>query len=179
MIREIVIQPKPQNKLAPTTFFCLLGLCAVAFGASFAAEHYRGLIQLVAILLLVSALLVYTRYVAPHYSYEITTDSEDTPIFVVRSRTGRRMSTLCRVDLADIFSVTQEDREARRVCKTPAGVRRYVYTPTMMPPRRVLLDVRARGEHSHVFVECPPEFCDLLRVYSEEARHLRALRGDE
>ena len=90
MIREFAVRPVPKNKNARTLFFVLLGGAAVGMIASYFMNSYKGIVQLLALILLVAAVTVYTRYIGSVYSYEVSFDSDGTPIFVVCQLSGRR-----------------------------------------------------------------------------------------
>lgn len=170
---------RPTNRKARTLFFTLLLICAALFVASMLKVPYKGIIQLGAVVFLVAAVSVYTRYVSPVYSYEITRDSADTPIFVVTSAAGKRSTTLARVDLADIRSAERIDAAARAAYRVPAGVRKYNYVPTLRPESCVCLTLSHLGEQSVIFIECSDEYRDMLLRFAKEARELLAASDED
>ena len=133
MIREISVRPTPTNKNAKLFFLTSLFLSLVTLIAYFFVEKYKGLVGLLIIAFLTAGILVYTKYISAVYYYDVTFDSNGVPIFVVRQIIGKRQSTLCRVDLYAIRSVSLLSAEDRKKHKTPEGAVRYVYTPTMFP----------------------------------------------
>lgn len=173
MINEFSAHPKPRNKNAKIAFALALAVSAAGFAAYLMMDRYKGVVGLFAMFSLVTAILFYTKFISPSFYYDITFDSEDTPIFVVRQIIGKRQTTLCRIDLADIVAVEYETRAARRAHKTPQDTRKYVYAPTMMPPDVYRMTVRSRYERAEIIIEAGEEFAALLRSYSEEARALR------
>ena len=173
MIKESTVHPKPQNnnsKLA--CIITMLLFAASAVGYIF-AEKYKGVIGLVAIGFLTSAILFYTKYIAPSFSYDILIDSEGTPLFVVRQRTGKREVTLARLEIADIKDAVMESREDRKKHKTPGGVLKYNYGPTMNPPTSCRIFYKSRYENAEIVIEISEEYRDMLISYAEIARGMR------
>ena len=85
---------------------------------------------------------------------------------------GKRESTLCRIDVADIVSVTHETAAERRSHKTSAGYLKYVYTPTLMPKATSRLIVEGQYEKAEIVIE--------NRLYAEHLLELsRSLRGEK
>lgn len=178
MITEFSVHPKPRNNNAKIAFLITFLISCAGFVTYFFMERFRGLVGLFSLMMLVTAILFYTKYISPVFYYDITFDSEGTPIFVVRKRVGKRETTLCRIDIADIVSVNHEMRAERRAHKTPSGMLKYVYAPTMFPSDVYRITVKGRYEKSEIIIEASEEFSELLRNYSEEARLMR-LSGEE
>ena len=179
MIQEFAVRPVPKNQNARILFFTLLGGAAAAIAASYFMNAYKGIVQLASLILLVAAVTVYTRYLGAVYSYEVTYDSDGTPIFVVCQFSGKRRTSLCRVDLADVLSIDALTAEQYRAYKTEQGVKRYNYTPTLYPPEVHILKVRGRHEKADVLLEITAECRDVLLSYAAEAREMRAMSGEE
>lgn len=173
MIREFSVRPVPKNQNARSLFFTLLGAAAASVAASYFLNAYKGLVQLAALILLVAAVMIYTRYVGSSYSYEISHDSEGTPIFVVTQFSGKRGTALCRVSLADVADIKTLTAAEYRAYKPEAGMKRYNYTPTLNPPEVHLMQVRSYREKADVFVELSEEYRSLLLSFVEEARAMR------
>ena len=174
MIREFSVRPKPKNQNARHLFFVLLGSAAATVILSYFLSSYKGIVQLGSLILLVAAVLIYTRYIGAVYSYEVTFDSDETPIFVVCQFSGKRRTSLCRVDLADVIGIETLTNEAYRAYKTESGTKRYNYTPTLNPPEVHLMRVRSRTERADVFLELSSECRDTLLSYAEYARAARS-----
>ena len=173
MIREFAVRPMPKNKNARTLFFVLLAAAAATVIASYFLTHYKGVVQLGSLILLVAAVLIYTRYLGSVYSYEVTFDSDETPIFVVCQLSGKRRTSLCRVDLADITEIEALEAAAYRAYKTEQGTKRYNYTPTLFPDEVYLMKVRSRTERADVFLELSAECRDTLLSYAADAKATR------
>jgi hypothetical protein len=170
VIRPHSLKLLPTNKKALGLFIALLCATLVTMVVYSRAERYQGVVGLVSVAAICAAVLVYTKYVSPVYYYDITDDSEGVWVFVVRQVTGKRVSTLCRVSLHEIVSVTREDKTARAEHKTPFGTRKYVYTPTLLPDVSYRLSVSSAYEKSEIVIEAPEEYMSLLSAYIEEAK---------
>ena len=174
MIREHYSRIKSTNSNAQKAFYTLLCISALLFVAYCAVPLYKGIVGLLCVGTITAAVLVYTKYVGVEYFYDITFDSDKTPVFVVRQVTGKRSSTLCRIDLASIVRIDKLDTKARKTHKTEAGYTKYFYLPTLMPESVLLLKVSSHREHAEIFIEASDEFAALLSTYSSEARSLSA-----
>ena len=169
MIKELTVSPKPQNKNAKIAFSVAMAISFVAFVIYFLMERFRGIVGMFALLTLVTAILFYTKYIAPVFFYDITFDSEGTPIFVVRQVTGKRQTTLSRIDLENIKKIEKQDKKEQSAHKTPADFRKYVYAPTLFPETVYRITVIGRYEKAEIIVECSDEYADYLRGAAAEA----------
>lgn len=179
MIKESTVRPKPQNNnakiaLLVAIFFSVGGILAYAF-----AEKYKGVIGLVALCFITTSILFYTKYIAPIFFYDVIIDSEGTPLFVVRQRTGKREITLARVEFADIKDAKIESREERRKHKTAGGVLKYNYGPTMNPKNSCRLFIKSRYENAEILIEVSEEYKDMLLSYAKIAREMRIEEDEE
>ena len=163
MIKELTVSPKPQNKKAKILFLITLLVSFVGFAVYFSIERFRGVVGMFALFSLVTAILFYTKYIAPKFYYDITFDAENTPIFVVRQVTGKRQTTLSRIDLFNVKRIEKETKEITRSHKTPTGFRRYVYAPTLAPSLIYRITVIGRYEKAEIIIECSDEFADYLK----------------
>lgn len=170
MITELHLRVKPQNNKAKGLFFIFFALTCLLFSLSYAFSAYRWISQLIAVLCLVTAILLYTKYISAIYYYEILLDRDDVPMLVVRQQMGRRSTTLCRVDLADITAIERKTREEYRAHKTDAHKARYVYTPTLFPDTVYLVTVISRHETAEIVLEGSEEFIEHLRSCATLAR---------
>ena len=170
MINELSTKAKSSNNKAKITFYVTFIAAAAIFAVSFVLPRFSGLVGNVGLILIVAAILVYCKYVSPEYYYDITHDSNGSAVFVVRMISGKRQSTFCRIGLAEIVKIEREDATARRAYKTPAGVRKYSYCPTLMPDVTYRIYTRSRYEKAEIIIEVSDEFTDMLRSYAAEAR---------
>lgn len=173
MIREFSAKSKPSNNKARALFIiCMSGSFAFVLASTF-LSLYKGIISLVGVGLFAVALVLYAKYISPIYFYDVTFDSENTPIFVVRQQTGKKISTLCRINLADIVRIEKQTSKERRAHKTPMGVVKYSYLPTLDPAVAYRITLRSRYEKAEILIESSEEFAELLMSYSRQAREER------
>ena len=170
MIREFSAKAKSSNNNARVAFITLLSLAALSVIAYMLMEKYKGIVGVVTVALITAAVLIYTKYLACEYYYDVTFDYEGTPLLVVRQVTGTRQTTLARIGIAEIQSVTEETREQSRAHKTPYGTRKYVYLPPLSPERTLRITSESPYEKAEIVIEATHEFCELLIAYSSEAK---------
>lgn len=173
MINEFFSHAKPTNAKAKRLFITLLAIGALITVGYAAADRFKGIIGLFALGAIVGAVFIYTKYIGVEYFYDITFDSAGSPVFVVRQISGKRQTTLCRLDLHSIVKVEMLDAKARASHKAPAGYKRYFYLPTLLPESVILITAHSESEFAEITVEASEEFADLLRAYSKEARETR------
>ncbi len=176
MIKDFSAHPKPQNNNAKKVMWLFFALGAVAAVLSVILESYRGIVGLVALALISSGILMYTKYVSVAFYYDILAEDMDTPLFVVRQRVGKRDVTLCRVELADIVSVKRETAAERKAQVREQGTAYYVYAPTLKPPISYRMRVANSRERAELILEGTDEFFAKILELASEAR---ALRTDE
>lgn len=179
MIDEFSIHARPSNKKARRVVTAALVSAALCVAACMVAPRYGGLISVCAMLFFTLAILFYTKYVAAEYIYEITHDSAGTPVFVVRSRTGRRETTLLRLDLGAIRQVRRIEGEELLRYRSEAGVASYNYCPSFRPDSAILLTVRSRYEKADVKLELTDEFASHLLSLAELARTESGIDDEE
>jgi hypothetical protein len=173
MINEFSVHAKPKNKNSAIAFVVLLLTSALGFCVYFIIDSYKGVVGLFALMILTVAILVYTKFIAPAFYYDIAIDSEGIPMFVVRQIIGKRQTTLCRLDLADIVSVDYETKKERSLHKTPRGTRKYIYAPTMFPKEIYRITAKGHYESAEIIIEGSEVFANTLRDYSIQARKMR------
>ena len=111
--------------------------------------------------------------------YEIVFDSEGTPLFIVNQLVGKRMSTLCRIGLYEIVNIRCESGEEQKAHKTPAGVRKYSYVPTLFSDRVCRIYTVGKHERAEILIEVSDEIAAFLSDYAREARELMQAKRDE
>lgn len=169
------IRPRATNEKGKRAFLLFLILSAALFAASLFLPSYQGIVQLCALVGITIALYFYNRYLATVYEYEITTDTDGTPIFVVSSYSGKRVSALCRIALWDIREIRRLSREQMRSQKKPKDTARHYYTPTLSPDSVLCIFERTRYEKEEIFIESNEAFEEYLRAAVEQARAIRPL----
>ena len=114
MIKEFSVRPKPSNNNAKLIFWATMMAGTLVMIASMMIDSYRGVVSLVALGLFCTAIFFYTKFLSSYYMYDITFDSDNTAVFVVRQITGKRQSTHCRIALFEISDIIKETKEERR-----------------------------------------------------------------
>ena len=179
MISELSVSPRPANKSATVTFGALLFSAAIATVLYLTAERFRGVIGLLTIAFITAAVLIYTRYIAVKYYYDVTFDTSSQAVFTVRQLIGKRVSTLCCIRLSSITKLAYEKREERKGHKIPYGVRKYNYTPTLIPEDTIRIYSQTRIEKAEIVIEGSYELLSRLESFAREAREIAALNEEE
>ena len=179
MAKSFSTRPKPSNNNSKIAFFVTLGVATVLFVVYFLMDSYRGFVGTVALFVLVTAVLIYTKFISPTFYYDVIAEEDETPLFVVRQITGKRATTLCCIELADIISIKRETKAEMREHKTPSDYKKYVYTPTLFPTEIYRITVVSRYEKAEIIIEISEELCEVLRSLVIEAKELRVNTEDE
>ena len=135
MINEHFTKTKASNQNAHRALYTLLLTAGLLFIGYCVSPLYKGIIGLFCVGAITAAVLIYTKYVGAEYFYDITYDSNNTPIFVVRQMSGKRSTTLCRIDLHSIVKVERLDKAARKEHKQ---MRDILNTPIYRLSRQAL-----------------------------------------
>ena len=175
MISSFSAHPKAQNKNAKILMSIFFVVAFLALIVSMLMTRYTWVASMVVLASLTTAILVYTKYVSVDFYYDVITDDVDEPLLVVRQQIGKRTVTLCRVPLADIMTVTKENKEERKSHKREHGVGLYVYSPTLSPSVSYRIFVSNRYERSEVILEGSDDFFAKIKELSQEARRMREI----
>ena len=178
MINESTVRPKPQNNNAKIAFLITMLFFLLGVATYIVIDRYKGVVGLVAICFLTSAILFYTKYIAPVFFYDIIISADGAVLFVVRQRTGKREVTLGRIDVKDIVDAKIEGREERRKHKTEGGVLKYNYGPTLNPESVCRITHKSPYEKSEILIEVSYEYAEMLVYYSKIAREMSSLSED-
>ena len=179
MINEFSIHAKATNNKARTAFFiCFFASFALLLSAN-AFQKFVWVPQLLGMVLLVAAVTLYTKFLSSKYYYEIVKDTEGTPLFVVSQLIGKRMTALCRIALYEVVKIECETAEERKNHKTPAGVKKYNYVPTLFPDRVCRICTSGRHERAEIVIEVSDEIANMLSEYAKEARELAKMLEEE
>ncbi len=179
MIREFSVKPKPSNNKARAVFIVFMLLAFLLIVISTLVDSYKGIVSTLGVMSFTLALVIYTKYISPTYYYDITYDSSGLAVFVVRQLIGKRYTTLCRIALSDIIGIEKESSRERRDHKTPMGVVKYSYLPSLDPAESYRITTSSRYERAEILIEGSEELAALLRVYSAEERERVSLDGEE
>jgi hypothetical protein len=134
--------------------FGILALCTLLI----AAEAWGRLIwQSLFLVYAMVIVYVFTRYLASSYTYTL---SEQMGVFLVVQKKGRRLTTLCRMDLAALYRVRLYD-PADKAGEGRAD--RYSYCMNPSPEISYLLFFRDGCRTATVRVEVDTAFLHLLQ----------------
>lgn len=172
MVKEMSVHTVPTNKKARTVVSGLFASALILLVVSAILDKYKGLFGMAILAVLTAAILFYTRYIAAKYIYDLTTSEDGCPILIARSITGKRQTTLMRIDLCTVDSVERLDADQIKAYRIDSGILKYVYSPTFKPDSLILIRSRSRYEKADVFIEAPKEFEELIRENSEYAKSI-------
>lgn len=179
MIVSFSTSPKPQNNNAKIIMSVFFTLTVAAIIVSAFIEKYVGVVQTVGACCLICAILIYTKFLSSTFHYDVIGDGVEAPLFVIRQKTGKRETTLCRVELADIITVKRETKAERRAHKRDAGTSLYVYSPTLWPEITYRVLVAGRHERAELVLEGTDELFAEIKRLAAVARSMRAENNDE
>ena len=153
------------------------GASALLFAASAVIKQlglgYSGVVSTAGLATLVTAILMYTKYLSVKFYYDVLVTGVDEPLFVVRQLTGKREMTLARVALADIVDIKRETADERRAHKRDKMTSLFIYAPTLSPEVSYRMTVRSYSERSEIILEGSDEFFGKLMELSREAKTMR------
>ena len=173
MISDMKFRPKSTNMKGKRVFLLTLIFALAIFLISLVLPAYQGVVQMVSLALLTVSLYYYNRYLATSYEYEITTDYDGTPVFVVASYQKKRTSTLCRIALWDVTSVKRYKREELAALPKDREVAVFKYNPTLSPDFITVVSVRSTHEKSDLHLETSEDFDAYFLSLVEEAKGMR------
>ncbi len=165
IMREFSVHPKPQNNNAKYLFFGLLGSALLLLVLTFYIDQYRGALAIIPFIFLIAALFVYTKYIGIDYYYDIMEGSDGVPLLVVRQKTGKRSTAMCRMELPDLKAVKKIEKNVTKSTKQDSGVKKYSYMPTLMPETYYELYFESEYERAVICVEITDEFANMLLSY--------------
>ena len=166
MIREFSVKANPTNNNARILLGIFLGAAAVLTVLCVSIDKYRGVVGIFAMVAITAAVLVYNKYVASQYFYDITFDHNGDAVLVVRQSVGNRATTLSRVSICDITSVKYMSAVEYRAHKTPAGYRKFSYMPTVAPRNVCLITLVSPYESAEMLIEVTEGIANVLAEYS-------------
>ena len=173
MTGDFSVRPKPQNNNAKILMWAgyIIGFVS-AFASCFAgnASRYTIIIAAVGFIL---GLVVHTKYVAVELYYDVITDGVEEPVFVVRYKTGKRVTTMCNISLADVVSVTAETASERKAHKKERDVGLYNFAPTLFPEKTYRMCVRSLRGKNDLILEGSEEYFQKIMEIVGEAKTLR------
>lgn len=149
--------PRAVNRHAYLAIVLVVLAAVVCFSIAGFAAGYKGLLQLLSMMLLVVAIFIASKYIFVSYEYIITQEGEDPAYFLIEERQGKRTSLVCQIPLRYILSVTPWDR---KTC--PAG-RFSTFTASMDGGSYSTVHAREAGQDIVVKIEADDAFLAALR----------------
>lgn len=179
MTGNFSVRPKAQNNNAKILMWSgyIIGFIS-ALASCFAGTFSRYTVVIAAIGFILG-LVVHTKYVAVELCYDVITEDVEEPIFVVRYRTGKRISTMCNIELADVVSINAETASERKAYKKERDVGLYNFAPTLFPEKTYRMCVRSRRGSNDLILEGSEEYFQRILLLAEEARAIRAKSESE
>lgn len=149
--------PKARNKNAVWLSAALFLAGCILLALGMAGVPGAAVFQLCFALLSASAMLVWLRYCMSAYTYTLT-DSCGAPMLVVTQTQGRRISTVCRVELCHverIIPIPDEKNADGRAALSEyrAAPARYSYLATLAPRSSVILYAHEGGQRFALRIE--------------------------
>ncbi len=168
------IAARQNHLLSRVTLALALGGFALYIAAAF--TPYALIVQLISVALLAFSVMLFVRRMI-EYTYTIATDENDGAIELrVISRKGKRLTTLCRLNLSDL----QEARivsyaERKEASKRYYSDRIWSYCPDLCPARSVYLVFVENGQRIVLCIQPSDALIDCLRTYRPAAFEFSAL----
>ncbi len=123
------------------------------------------IIQLFAIILLIAAVFLVTRYITRSYIYSIDVIDGRTDLTVTEvSSGGKRQVAVCRIGLSGIESVREiEGKDGELAELRKARKRIFDYRPDLLPEKSILLSAEECGEEFLILLAYDGELLNILR----------------
>lgn len=159
-------RPQRTNNKAQKLIILLFAGAAVLFLLTVPLDGlpFLWVIQLLALIMLVAAIFLVTRYVTKTYEYAVTSAEGDADLTVTEiSSGGKRRITVCRISLSGIVSVRCVDSSDERFrAQRRSGGKIYDYRPDLSPERSVLIEAKEGGEELRILLAYGEDFFDIL-----------------
>lgn len=169
-IIEFTYRPVTQKKRAYPLFFTLLIISGALVVLSVQLSVAKGLVSLGAVIGLTAAMFVFIRYILVEYAYSVTRGADDEAVFVVTRTTGKRISTMCCVRMAELVSVEMLDKEKKKQHTPDPKALKYNFAPSMSPETVYLIKTASRTARCEIIIEGTNELAARLLEYSSYAK---------
>ena len=140
--------PKSEKKLEKVLFAGTVVLAVLLFsGSKIPGMPYPVVLQTLAFMAIVFAIMLISKYLIVGYSYSIEEGASGERELKITQRSGKRLRVVCRVPLSAISQknvMTAENKKALRAQRKSRMI--YHYIDEMSPERALLLDVCFGGE---------------------------------
>ena len=159
-------RPQRTNNRAQNLIILLFAGAAALFLLTFPLKGlpFLWVIQLLAILLLVTAIFLVTRYLTKSYEYALMPDGDGADLTVTEiSSGGRRRITVCRISLLSIENIRVVEGNGESVkALHRAGKKVFDYRPDLSPDVWLLIEATEGGEKFALFLAYGEEFLSIL-----------------
>lgn len=169
-IIEFTYRPITEKKRAYPLFFTLLIISGVLVLLSVQLTVAKGLISLAAVIGLTAAMFVFIRYVLAEFAYSVTCGADGEAVFVVTRTTGKRVSTMCCVRMAELSSVEKLTKEQQKQHAPDPKALKYNFAPSMSPEVVYLIKTSSRTSKCEIIIEGTDELAARLLEYSSYAK---------
>ena len=156
--------PRFQKKKEKLLSYAMIGLAAALIAVSYVPGiPYPGYIQLFGMGALVVMIMIYSMYVAHHYSYRIEEREGNAPDFIITEYYGRRVTVVCRVSVTSVMSATPWNEETKkRFAEQKKGKQSYIYTGVLFDEAQYVLDIEEDGARFFVRICADDSLIHLL-----------------
>ena len=162
-------RPQRTNNRAQNLIILLFVGAAALFGLTFLLREFPFLwaIQLFAMLLVVAAIFLVTRYLMKAYEYAVIPSEGGADLTVTEvSAGGKRRITVCRISLSGIESVTVVEGSDERIRARRRAGKIYDYRPDVSPDRSLMAVAKEGGEELCILFAYGEEFLRILETYT-------------
>ena len=140
--------PKKTNKIAEGLSVCLFSFAAVLLVITSRLDlPYFGLIEGIAVALLVAALAVLSRYTFKSFTYSVQERDGEGLDLIITERQGKRRFAVCRIALSGIEEIIVPDENNKDVLKKKrAGRKVFAYYVEIKPQSECYVFTTECGE---------------------------------
>ena len=175
--------PKPQNKNASLLVSSLAALALLSIVGSMTGYGPQSLWQSACLLFVSFSMFFWFRFFATKYLYTVT-DAYGAPTLIVTSVQGKRISTLCRVELyrlLEIESIENAESEEGKaaLARFRSTAAKYSYMATLSPKSLQILYGEEEGRPFAVRLEADGGFLAALREATEQAKRQKQEENDD
>ncbi len=180
---EYRFTPTPQNKKAAILVSLLFSLALLSIVGSMAGLGPQSLWQSAFLILVSLSMFFWLRYFSTKYIYTVT-DAYGTPMLIVTGVQGKRISTLCRVELyrisdIDIIADAESEEGKRAGARFKTATAKYSYMATVFPRSLQVLYGTEGGQPFAVRIEADEGFLSVLKEQIERAKREKPTEDEE
>ncbi|MBQ8350889.1 MAG: hypothetical protein IJY20_02445 [Clostridia bacterium] len=167
VMEELRYTPRPVNHHARALSLVLLIVGALLFVSSIPMPAYGGILQLLALVLIVGALFIAYKFILSTYTYILTDPGNGIPCLLVEQIQGKRSSLVCHLPLHAITRILPAEKE-------PPRGKAHVYVATMRGGCYQYVLGRVDGTDILLMLEADETFMAALSQAAVDARRAHA-----